>query len=87
MKEYVTINVNIPAEYMLDEKLNHVFVTANCTVVFDQAVINTMTFPRCTAFAIKPECFVKVIELIEQMAVAEVHRHIELSELYYHEIG
>lgn len=95
-KQYTTINVNVPSDFLMDEKMTNMFIVADCTVIneaaFIHVIIRNMTFQGCTAFAIKPECIHKVVDLIEQLAIADVTRDEDdidqyEHEMYYHELA
>lgn len=95
-KQNTIVNVNIPADYLMEPNMNNMFIVADCTVINTadcwNVIIEEMTFKRTTAFAIKPECISKVIDLIEMIAIEDVYRQMdELEnydhEMYYHELA
>lgn len=95
-KQYTTIEINVPSEFLMDSNMNNMFIIADCTVLnqttYWQVIINRMTFQGCTAFAIKPECMSKLVDHIEQLAIEDVYRNDDdldqyEHEMYYHEIG
>lgn len=94
MKKNISIKINIPSDYLTTPFIFNEFVNVEATVTVrdDQwlVMIDSMTFRGGMAFAIKPECVSRLMDLVERMAIMEathVDQDFERDQIFYHEIA
>jgi hypothetical protein len=93
-KKSISIQVNIPSDYLTThnsfKEYAHINAVVNCDEDGCHITIKSMTFRGCMAFAIKPECIAKFVDLVEDMIVIQSKRmddEYATDELFYYEIA
>lgn len=93
-KKSVSLQVNIPAEFLTTANNFKEFVNVTATVSCDEdgydVTFKSMTFRGCMAFAIKPECISKFIDMVEDLLILEsqrIDRSYAEDEILYYEIS